>query len=126
MTVAERVAELLAGVPIEEQLRGREVEEGARFLGLAEASTYRLIAQGRLEHVKLEGGRRRGHGCAGAVRVRLIDLIRFQVLNERVPGAGPIGKEKRPRADGRARCMKVEEKPAQQLADEDQVAESVR
>lgn len=87
MTVDDRVAQLLADAPIEEKLRGREVEAAANFLGLSQASTYRLIAQGRLGHVKLEGSRRRGHGHAGAVRVRLIDLVTFQVENERVRGA---------------------------------------
>jgi excisionase family DNA binding protein len=87
VTVDDRVAQLLADAPIEERLRGREVEAAANFLGLSQASTYRLIAQGRLGHVKLEGSRRRGHGHAGAVRVRLIDLVTFQVENERVRGA---------------------------------------
>lgn len=86
MTVDDRVAQLLADAPIEERLRNRGVEEAANFLGLSRASTYRLIAQGRLGHVKLEGSRRRGHGHAGAVRVRLIDLVTFQVENERVRG----------------------------------------
>jgi len=85
MTIAERVSELLADAPIEERLRGREIEEGGKILGLSEASVYRLIAQGRIGHVKLEGGRRTGHGRAGAVRVRLIDLVTFMVENERRP-----------------------------------------
>ena len=92
MTVDERVAELLAGVPIEEQLRGREVSEGAKFHGLSVPTLYRKFSDGSHGFVKLEGGRRRGHGCAGAVRVRLIDLVTFQVENERVTGAGPIKK----------------------------------
>ncbi len=87
MTVDDRVSQLLADAPIEERLRGREVEAAANFLGLSQASTYRLIAQGRLGHVKLEGSRRRGHGHAGAVRVRLLDLVTFQVENERLRGA---------------------------------------
>lgn len=95
MRIPDRVAELLAGVPPEETLRGREVSEGAAFLGLSEATVYRAISDGRLGHVKLEGSRRRGHGCAGAVRVRLVDLVRFQVENERLPGAGLQGESPR-------------------------------
>lgn len=87
MTVAERVAELLAGEPIEDVLRGREVEEAAKILGLAGPSVYRLIADGRLGHIKLEGERRAGRGRAGAIRIRLLDCITFMVKNEVVSGA---------------------------------------
>ncbi len=100
MTVAERVEQLLAGIAIEDVLRGREVEEAGRLLGVSTATTYRYIGDGRLGHIKLEGERRTGHGHAGAVRVRLLDCIRFQVENEVVPGTAvvkrraPPGKEK--------------------------------
>lgn len=97
MNVAERVAELLAGVPIEEQIRGREIEDrvekdvvvergAAALLGFSGSQTYRLFADGRLGGVKLEGGARKGHGRAGSIRIRLIDIVRFQVENERTPG----------------------------------------
>lgn len=84
MTVADRVAELLAAVPVVEQLRGGDVDAAAEFLGLSRAAVYRLIEDGRLDCVKLEGRQRRGRGRAGSVRVRLIDLVKFQVSNERV------------------------------------------
>lgn len=84
MTVTDRVAQLLKDVPIEDQIRGREIAKAGEILGLSTPSVYRLISEGKLGHVKLEGKKRRGRGCAGAVRVRLIDIARFQVENERV------------------------------------------
>lgn len=84
MTVSERVAELLAGVPIEEQLRGRGVAEAARLLGDSTATTYRRVAVGEIGHVKIEGRVRKGHGHAGSVRIRLLDIVEFQVRNERI------------------------------------------
>lgn len=91
MTVPERVAELLANVPIEAQLRGREVEEAATILGDSIATTYRRVAAGEIGHIKLEGAARKGRGRAGSVRIRLIDIVEFQVRNERAPGrkSGP-------------------------------------
>jgi excisionase family DNA binding protein len=94
MTVAERVAELLTGVPVEDVLRGREVAEAGKLLGISTATTYRYIGEGKLGHVKLEGSARKGHGRAGAVRVRLIDLVKFQVENEVTSGA--VTRKQRP------------------------------
>lgn len=87
MTTAERVAELLAGVPVEDVLRGREVEEAARILGDALATTYRRVASGEIGHIKIEGRARKGRGRAGSVRIRLLDIVEFQVRNEVQPGA---------------------------------------
>ena len=86
MTVSERVAELLANVPIEAQLRGREVEEASTILGEASTTTYRRVASGELGCVKVEGRVRKGKGRAGSVRIRLIDIVEFQVRNERTAG----------------------------------------
>jgi hypothetical protein len=82
-TVAERVAELLAGVP-EDVLRGCEVEEAARILGNSTATIYRRVASGEIGHIKLEARVRKGCGHAGSVRIRLLDIVEFQVRNERV------------------------------------------
>lgn len=83
MTVSERVAELLAGTPIEDVLRGREVEEAGKFLSVSTTTAYRYVAEGKLGHIKLEGSARKRRGRAGLVRVRLLDLVTFQVANER-------------------------------------------
>lgn len=82
MNVSERVSELLAGEPIENVLRLREVEEAGKILGVSTATVYRYIAGGTLSHVKVEGTRRRGRGCAGLVRLRLLDMVTFMVENE--------------------------------------------
>jgi excisionase family DNA binding protein len=87
VTVDERVAELLANVPVEDQLRGRLVEEAGKFLGVSVVTVYRYIAEGKLGHVKLEGSARKGRGKAGLVRVRLLDVVRFMAENEVTPGA---------------------------------------
>jgi excisionase family DNA binding protein len=82
--ISERVAELLNGVPVEEQLRCREVPDAAKLLGVSPATLYRLISEDRIGRVKLAGKQRRGgRGRAGSVRVRLIDIVEFQVKNER-------------------------------------------
>ena len=86
MTVDERVNQLLAGVPIEEQIRGRLVEEAGKILGIAVPTVYRAISDRRLGHLKVEGRSRKGRGHAGLVRVRLIDIVRFQIQNEVMPG----------------------------------------
>jgi excisionase family DNA binding protein len=93
MTVGERVAELLAGVPPEDTLRGRAPEEAGKFLGVSTATVYRFVGEGKLGCIKVEGGSRRGRGCAGLVRVRLLDCIKFMVEHERTPG-GAIKKTK--------------------------------
>jgi excisionase family DNA binding protein len=82
MTLDERVNQLLVNVPVEDQLRGRLVEEAGKILGVSAVTVYRYVAEGALSHVKVEGGRRRGRGQAGAVRVRLLDCIRFMVERE--------------------------------------------
>jgi excisionase family DNA binding protein len=86
VTVDERVNQLLLGVSIEDILRGREIEEAGKFLGVSTATAYRYIADRTLSHVKVEGTRRRGRGCAGLVRVRLLDLVTFMATNEVMPG----------------------------------------
>jgi excisionase family DNA binding protein len=86
MNVSERVAELLAGVAIEDILRGREVAEAGKIIGIAVPTVYRAIADRRLGHVKVEGRSRKGRGHAGIVRVRLLDCITFMVQNEVTPG----------------------------------------
>lgn len=109
MSVDERANQLLANVPIEDQLRGREigdtVEDGvviekgaASFLGVAPSTAYRYVAEKRIGHIKLEGSARKGRGRSGAVRIRLIDCITFMVQNEILPGA--TAKPKARRAGG--------------------------
>jgi hypothetical protein len=87
VNVDERVQQLLAGVSIEDILRGREVEEAARILGDAVPTTYRRVSSGELGHIKIEGRARKGKGRAGSVRIRLLDIVTFQVRNEVAPGA---------------------------------------
>ena len=87
VTVSERVSELLAGVAIEERLRGQEVPAAAAILGESPTTTYRRVASGELGHIKVEGASRKGRGRAGSVRIRLIDIVEFQVRNERIAGA---------------------------------------
>jgi hypothetical protein len=89
MRLDDRIQALLESVLAEERLRHRSVAEGAAFLGESPMTTYKRIASGELGHVKVPGGERKGRGQAGAVRVRLIDLIEWSVRNEHRPGKGP-------------------------------------
>lgn len=98
MLISERVAELAKNVPIEDLIHGYEIEDpkdengvvigkgAATILGYPTSTTYRYIAEGKLGHVKIEGRARKGRGRAGSVRVRLIDILEFQVRNERIAG----------------------------------------
>ena len=55
MTRAERVESILSAVPPLERLRLLDVREAARLLALSPASLYRLVAAGRISHIKLAG-----------------------------------------------------------------------
>ena len=82
MSVDARIETLLTGVPPIERLMLRDVRFVASFFGLSPASIYRHVSDGSLPHVKLPGKDRRTHGRAGAVRFRLVDLVRFAVERE--------------------------------------------
>lgn len=80
----ERLHALLAGVPLAERLRLLPAAEAATLLGVSVPTIYRYASEGRLAHVKSEGRERRGgRGRAGALRFRLLDLVAYQVANER-------------------------------------------
>ncbi len=82
-TRAERVAELLAGVPPVERFRGMTVEEAAPILGVSAPTVYRLHAEGKLGGVKGDGAERKGgRGRSGTLRIRLLDIVEFQVAHE--------------------------------------------
>lgn len=85
LTIAERVEEVLRGVNPEDRFRGRPVQEAATFLGVSVKTIYRLVAEGKLGHIKGDGTVRQNAGRAGSVRVRLEDLIRYQVEREVQP-----------------------------------------
>jgi hypothetical protein len=95
MTIGERIAERLANVPFEEQLRERLVPEARKTLGCSKAEIYRRVSHSTLACIKVEGARRRGHGQAGRVSFLLEHLVRWQVEHE-VP-AGVKTKPKRGR-----------------------------
>lgn len=84
-TMAKRVEEVLHGVALEDRFRGRPVVEAASFLGVSVKTIYRLVAEGKLGHIKGDGSVRTRVGRAGSVRVRLEDLVRFQLEREVQP-----------------------------------------
>ena len=86
--MAERVEEVLCGVALVDRFRGRPVQEAAIFLGVSAKTVYRLLAEGKLGHVKGDGTVRTRVGRAGSVRVRLVDLVRFQLEREVLPTFG--------------------------------------
>ena len=87
MTVAERISERLERAPFEELLRERSVAEAMTTLRRSKGEIYRLVANGVLGHLKVDGAARRGHGKAGRVSFLLEHLVAFQVSNEVAPGA---------------------------------------
>jgi hypothetical protein len=90
VTDGERLAALLDGFDREDLVRLRPLAFAAEFLALSLPTVYRLAAEGRLPVVKLAGADRGAKGRAGAVRVRLMDLIRWSVERERGALAAPM------------------------------------
>jgi hypothetical protein len=84
VNVDDRALQLLeiAGVFGGERIRGQAVPEAGKNLGASPARTYRLVEMGLLDHVKEEG---RG----SAVRIRWIDIAKYQAQNEHVTGEKP-------------------------------------
>lgn len=83
--VAARLAEIGKGIPAIEGLRLMRPDEVARMLGLSRPSVYRLLDAGALRSVKLDGADRGAKGRAGAVRVRLAEVVRFIAEREALP-----------------------------------------
>jgi len=84
VSVDDRALELLeiAGIFGGERLRGQPVKEASKNLGASPAKTYRLVEEKLLGCIKEEA---RG----SSVRIRWIDIARFQAENEHVTGQGP-------------------------------------
>jgi excisionase family DNA binding protein len=83
--VAARLAEIGEGIPALERLRLMRPNEVARMLGLSRPTVYRLLDAGALRSVKLDGADRGATGRAGAVRVRLAEVVRFIAEREALP-----------------------------------------
>ena len=83
MSRSDRLAVLLRGFEPEEQIRLRPASWAAEFLGLSVPTVYRLVAEGKIPHMKLAGAERKsGRGKAGRVMFRLVDLIEWSSERE--------------------------------------------
>lgn len=99
MRTADRLEVLLSGVSAEDRIRLRPVQWAAEFLALSVPTIYRLVAGGRIPHVKMAAGNRAGgRGQSGRVLFRLADLVAWSQERE---VAAPVSQS--PRSTARAR-----------------------
>lgn len=83
MKTADRLEMLLAGFSAEDRVRHRPVQWAAEFLDLSVPTIYRLVAGGRIPHVKISAGHRAGgRGQSGRVLFRLADLVAWSQERE--------------------------------------------